>query len=162
MARFVQALIANDFATGVTYYEDSYPTEEMSARMVLQVAVEGQVLVHAIVDTGSPWCILDPDIVERLGVINNVEYAPEEKMLIRGFLYEGKLLRMRIGLEAEYGHSLGVESTVFVPSLFPGDVWPYPNFVGLDGFLSRIRFAVDPTENAFYFGPLRSEYMLNR
>jgi len=38
------------------------------------------------------------------------------------------------------------------PILKSGQAWSYPNFLGLDGFLSRIRFAVDPTENVFYFG----------
>ena len=59
---------------------------------------------------------------------------------------------MRIGLEAERGESLDIEATVFVPILPPGETWLHPNFIGLDGFLNRIRFAIDPEENAFYFG----------
>ena len=40
----------------------------------------------------------------------------------------------------------------FIPILEPGDVWSHPNFLGLDGFLNHIRFAIDAQENAFYFG----------
>ena len=46
-----------------------------------------------------------------------------------------------------------IEATFFIPKLAPGEVWPWPNFLGLEGFLSRLRFAVDAAENVFYFGP---------
>jgi len=46
-----------------------------------------------------------------------------------------------------------VQATFFIPALLPGESWNFPNFLGLDGFLNRIRFAVDPAENIFYFGP---------
>lgn len=60
---------------------------------------------------------------------------------------------MRIGLWSEETDlSLEVNATVFVPNLRPNEVWPYPSFLGLSGFLERLRFALDPSENAFYFG----------
>ncbi|GAB4431459.1 MAG: hypothetical protein Fur0044_29050 [Anaerolineae bacterium] len=61
---------------------------------------------------------------------------------------------MSLSLQAETGDGVEVEATVFVPTLAPNDTWPHPNFIGLDGFLTRIRFAIDPTENTFYFGLL--------
>jgi hypothetical protein len=47
------------------------------------------------------------------------------------------------------GRSLEIEATIFVPQLRTGESWPHPNFIGLDGFLNRIRIAIDPDENTF-------------
>lgn len=71
---------------------------------------------------------------------------------MRGISYRGSLVRATLALQASAGADLAIEATLFVPVLDPGEVWPWPNFLGLDGFLNRIRFAVDPTENVFYFG----------
>lgn len=30
--------------------------------------------------------------------------------------------------------------------------WRRGNFLGYEGFLNRIRFAIDPSDNSFYFG----------
>ena len=154
MARFAQLLISGNFATGMTYYQDLYPGQEQSARVVLPVIVEGSLAVHAVVDTGAPWCVIDPAIVRQIGAGIRADYEPDRWLMVRGTWYMGKLLRLGISLEAERGNGLEIDATVFVPTLPPGDTWPHPNFIGLDGFLNRIRFAVDPRENAFYFGPI--------
>jgi hypothetical protein len=155
MARFAELLISGDYATGLTYYEDYHPTQENLARIVLNVTVGGSLTIEAVMDTGAPWCILDPAIVRRLGLAEIASYKPETKLIIRGIPYEGRLLRTGISLRDEYGENdLEVDATVFVPTLTQDGVWNHPNFIGLDGFLNRIRFAVDPVENVFYFGPL--------
>ncbi|HEY3569200.1 MAG TPA: hypothetical protein VGP73_14815 [Thermoanaerobaculia bacterium] len=61
----------------------------------------------------------------------------------RGDLYRGPLF-----FEAREGEPLDVEATVFVSSDWP----PGMNFLGYEGLLQRIRFAVDPEVNLFYFG----------
>jgi hypothetical protein len=61
-------------------------------------------------------------------------------------------MRANLTLEATSGEDLTVEATFFVPFLELDEVWNYPNFLGLGGFLDRIRYAVDASENAFYFG----------
>ncbi len=71
---------------------------------------------------------------------------------MRGQRFPGRLIRADLTLQAAYGADLTVEATIFVPTLESGQMWAHPNFLGLDGFLSRIRFTVDPAENAFYFG----------
>jgi hypothetical protein len=40
-----------------------------------------------------------------------------------------------------------VDATIFV-----SPDWHGPNFIGYQGLLQRIRFAVDPETNLFYFG----------
>jgi hypothetical protein len=147
-------LIADNFSQGVTGYRDHYPGQEQFARIVLAVTLEGRLPVQAVVDTGAPWCVIDPILAERVKSAADVGYELGMKLMIRGVRYKGKLIRMLITLEAERGESLDVDATVFVPRLSAGEMWPYPNFIGLDGFLNRIRFAIDPSENAFYFGPV--------
>ncbi|HAX76687.1 MAG TPA: hypothetical protein DCY88_12800 [Cyanobacteria bacterium UBA11372] len=46
-----------------------------------------------------------------------------------------------------------VQATVFVPDR--EELWGnFPYFIGLGGFLERIRFAFDPASDTFYFGSL--------
>ena len=64
-------------------------------------------------------------------------------------VFRGQLYRGLITLLADEGSPLDVEATVFVTP-----DWPGPNFLGYQGLLQRIRFAVDPESNRFYFGPI--------
>ncbi len=64
-------------------------------------------------------------------------------------MFQGALYRLPVRIHADEGESLEVEATVF---LSPD--WPGPNFVGYQGLLQRIRFAVDPETNLFYFGQI--------
>ena len=63
--------------------------------------------------------------------------------------FEGRLYRGTVRILAHRGSTLDLETTFF---LSPD--WPAGNFVGYVGFLDRLRFAVDPLRNLFYFGPL--------
>lgn len=62
---------------------------------------------------------------------------------------KGKLVTATTTLVAEEGESIEVESIVFVSS-----EWPEGNFIGYSGLLERIRFAIDPGSNSFFFGAL--------
>ncbi len=59
----------------------------------------------------------------------------------------GALYREALRISADEGEPLDVEATVFV-----SPDWPGPSFIGYQGLLQRIRFAVDPETNLFYFG----------
>lgn len=152
MARFDELLVSTDFAVGSAYYADRYRGDEHHARIVVMTTPEQGHTTEMIVDTGAPWCVLDPELAEDWGLIARAKYIPQERLILRGNRFTGWLIRAAITLQADYGEDLMVDSTIFVPILQPGERWSYPNFLGLDGFLSRIRFAVDPTENVFYFG----------
>ncbi len=154
MAEFFPKLARTGFISGVARYEDHYPGQEDSARMVVPLVVADQLTVPAIVDTGAPWCVLDPEIAEWVQDSVQALYTPDQRLMIRGVLYRGRLLRLDLKLPSFQGESLQVEATVFVPTLSTGETWTLPNFVGLDGFLNRMRFAIDPAENNFYFGPM--------
>ncbi|MBI4531612.1 MAG: hypothetical protein HY709_08815, partial [Candidatus Latescibacteria bacterium] len=49
--------------------------------------------------------------------------------------------------EAEEGENVEVEATWFI-----SPDWPGPIVIGWKGCLERLRFAVDPSEDTFYFG----------
>ena len=61
----------------------------------------------------------------------------------------GSLERFPITLPAEEGDALEIDATLFVC-----EDWHRGNFLGYNGFLERIRFALDPKLAKFYFGPL--------
>ena len=99
-----------------------------------------------IVDTGAPWCVLDPRLADCGGSPTET-YTVSTTLHVRGMAYEEALVRAAVTLQATRGADLEIEATFFIPRLAPGEVWPWPNFLGLEGFLSRIRFAVDAAEN---------------
>jgi len=155
MARFDSALFKTNFAVGSLIYSDHYPGHEQHARIVVFVAPEQNpdATIPMIVDTGAPWCILNPELAEVWGLEPIGIYEPSRRINVRGHNFDGQLARGNILLQAKSGDNLYVQATFFIPELLPGESWNFPNFLGLDGFLNRIRFAVDPAENTFYFGP---------
>ncbi len=155
MHQFAQQLLAMQFITGMVFYQDHVPNEEKHTRIVVGIRIAHfPSSVEAIVDTGAQWCIFDPAFIDPSIIESTTDKIPVEQYLVRGTIYAGKIVRMNVRIEAEYGESPDIDATVFVPLLEPGEEWPHPNFIGLEGFLNRIRFAVDPAENAFYFGPV--------
>jgi len=75
--------------------------------------------------------------------------ASDERVVLSTRLgrFGGTLYRGSITLIAEQGENLDVDATVFI-----SPDWRGPSFLGYEGFLQRIRFAVDPERNLFYFG----------
>ena len=150
MAQFAQGLFDSGFAIGVARYLDRYLDQE-DPRIVVMVNVAGVITVPAIVDTGASWCVIDPEIFAEIADRIPAS-APVSSLLIRGVLYEGNLVRLTMRLEVDAGQSPEIDGTVFVPTLPPNETWSFPNFLGLHGFLERVRFAVDPGDDMFYLG----------
>ena len=104
--------------------------------------------VRALLDTGSEWCIAPAALAL------DADYEAEPNPLVprlytRFGMLEGRLERITIVFPAEEGLDLDVPATCF----FSPD-WPGPMVIGWKGCLERMRFALDPGEEAFYFGPL--------
>jgi hypothetical protein len=146
------ALLDSGFACGRTHYTDHYPGQYDTARIVVLIGLARLPPLEAVVDTGAPWCILDPSVAELVDEIAYDAGAQPQVLQTRWGTVEGWLHRLTISLLAEEGNSLEFETTVLVPTQPPGALWDRPNFIGLNNFLNRIRFAVDPNENVFYFG----------
>jgi hypothetical protein len=60
------ALFASSFASGMAHYAGHYPGQYGTARIVVLISIGGLPPMEAVVDTGAPWCILDPNVAELL------------------------------------------------------------------------------------------------
>ncbi len=131
------------------YVDSEGGAPQPEARIVIRVAPSPSVKpVLAVVDTAASWCVFRPDVGALL--LEHFIPVPEVVALsTRLGLYRGQLYRGMLTLFADVGTPLNVEATVF---LTPD--WPGPNFLGYQGLLQRIRFAIDPESNQFYFGPI--------
>lgn len=141
------------FTSGSAGYFDQIPGAADSPDARIYVKIEPRGLgapILAMLDTGAPWCILDPEIAEALGV--STEEPGEELLRTKNGRVKGRLECIFITLLADQGESLELNATVFLPNRDEG--WKGPAFIGYAGLLQRIRFAVDPSTNSFYFGPL--------
>jgi len=144
----------DSFATGAARYNYRPATEgESTNRMILQVDIAG-ILIEAVVDTGAPYVVLAPRIARIIGLSSSSAIG-RERMLIRGMRLDGNVYRFNMKLVAELGEDEELEATIFVPD--SEEYWgDFPSFIGLGGFLERVRFAVDPSTDMFYFGSLSS------
>jgi hypothetical protein len=140
------------FATGSLPYFVGEPGEQAAGRLLLRVAIEGQWTVAAV-DTGGHYFVCHPGLTDAL---NPYLTDPLEEITleIRGIRYRGILYLLSIQIPAATGESLPVPATVFIPQLSSDDAWGLPSFIGFIGVLDRMRFAVDPENHTFYFGPL--------
>lgn len=155
-AQFANTLFETGFVLGVTSFQDEYPGEEGQARIVVSAIPENWSSTPMILDTGAPWCILDPEIAAELGMDPNLGYVPKQRIFLRGTKHKGGILRIRITVPADQGNNLVIEAPVFVPILQPDESWNNPNFIGINGFLSWVRYAIDPGDNSFYFAECRT------
>ena len=112
----------------------------------MQVEFDG-VRVLAMLDTGAAWSVLNAELAVDLELFDR-DGVPETISSRIGRVH-GKLVRAMTTLVADDGDSVEVDSTVFVSR-----DWSAGNFIGYTGLLERIRFAIDPQDNAFIFGGL--------
>jgi predicted aspartyl protease len=119
-------------------------------RLFVHVRLAGE-RMPAVVDTGGAYIILNPDFASAVGLTPTSSLGVE-RIQIRGITCHGTVHRVPLTFLAVSGDSLSIEATAFVPELEPGERWPLPGYLGLQGCLDRLRFAVDPVAERFYFG----------
>lgn len=144
----LKTLDGTNFATGRTRFLDEDSTDYQGAAKIF-VKIEPSNLgfpVLAQLDTGSAWSILKPEIAEAMQLTN--EEGQPERLSTRFGSIDGQLKRTNITILADDGDSIELEATVFIPT-----EWSAGNFLGYGGLLERVRFAIDPQKNFFYFGP---------
>ncbi len=133
------------FATGMSSYLDEGPGHPgMTAGIHVRVKFEG-VPVIALLDTGASWSVLRADLAQELGLLE--QEGEPLTLSSRVGTIDGQLVSARIALLADDGESVELDSTVFVSR-----DWPAGNFIGYSGLLERIKFAIDPGDNRFFFG----------
>lgn len=101
--------------------------------------------ILAQLDTGAAWSILESQIAEAMALFHG--QGQPTRLSTRFGPIDGYLERTKITILADEGESIEVEATVFVSKRWLGG-----SFLGYAGLLERVRFAVDPQQNFFYFG----------
>lgn len=102
-----------------------------------------------MLDTASTWVVLSKDLLLYAEVELERGGLTEEKISTRLGTFRGYLERLPLSITAESGDSLQIEATCFIC-----EDWPGPPVIGWKGCLERIRFAIEPSLNRFYFGAL--------
>ena len=95
-------------------------------------------------DTGATWSILNTEVARELSLLGGA--GQPAKISTRVGEFHGWLERTQIDIIADEGQSLNFEATFFV-----SPDWPLDTFIGYSGLLDHVRFAVDPSDNSFYF-----------
>lgn len=136
------------FATGRMRFLDEDPgSPEKSHKIYVKIEPRDfGSFVLAQLDTGAAWSILDSQVAEELALFDG--QGQPATIETRFGLMRGSLERTNISILADEGDSIEFEATVFVSR-----EWPAGSFLGYAGLLERVRFAVDPQKNFFYFGP---------
>ena len=143
------------FATGeARWVSRRAHVDDRLTRLFVDVEVAG-VATSAVVDTGGAYLILHPELGAELG-LGSRSGAHRDRLVIRGVTCAGSVHRLPLTLLAARGESLTFEATAFVPELEHGETWPLPSYLGWQGCLDRIRFAVDPGDEVMYFGAVES------
>lgn len=118
-------------------------------RLLISVSIE-DVPVRAVVDTGGVYLIIEPGIAEELD-LKQQDAIGTAMLTIRTSKTRGYLHRVNLRIQAEEGEDLIQEVTAFIPDATAEEWGETPTFLGLTGCLEFLRFAVDPSENKFYF-----------
>ncbi len=113
-------------------------------KLITGVECEFPVIQHpqiALLDTGAELSVVSGDIYELCLQKDLVSETSVGTRSIHTRLgtFEGNLHRVEVELTAHWGEPLTVEGTF----LFCEE-WTGPTVLGFQGFLERIRFAIDP------------------
>lgn len=140
------------FATGAAAYVYVPASErEETPRITLDVLI-GNLRTSAFVDTGGVYLICSPQIAAALN-LDPVDGMPVPALLFRGMPMRGVLHRVPLTILASQGDTITFEATAFVPD--SSTEWSnFPCVLGIYLCLERLRFAVDPQAEIFFFGPL--------
>ncbi|MCE7873640.1 hypothetical protein DYH09_25150 [bacterium CPR1] len=136
------------FTTGACAFLDEHPSGDPGdTKVYVRLAIQGfPVDIHAMLDTGSTWSVLEPEVSEALG-LSQAQGLGKITLSTRVGQVAGTLHNIPVTIVAEQGQQLEVDAVFFAP-----ENWPHCSFIGYRGFLEKIRFAVDAQENRFYFG----------
>jgi hypothetical protein len=75
-------------------------------------------------------------------------------LLFRGVLVQGGLYRLALILLPQESDDLVAQVTAFVPGQQEEESWDdLPSILGFYGCLERVRFAMAPRTETFFFGP---------
>jgi hypothetical protein len=136
------------FAVGKADYSLSPPEDP---KLNVGVEVDG---IHTLVvlDTAAPFLLCSLWLATQLDVSKFDRIGSTRIVTNRGTL-SGDLYRLPLRLIASEGNAIEIQATAIVPDLNQDHWRDAPTFLGFRDCLDRLRFAIDPSEEKFYFGP---------
>lgn len=140
-------LNGQSFAPNVArYYEEGRSLGSGQTSIHVQIIIQGAIKITTLarLDPATPWVVLNGELTDTLGL---GAHGPSIHLQTAAGRMKGTLERYPIVLAAEKGQSLEIDATLFVCS-----EWRRGNFLGYTGLFERIRFAIDPATQLFYFG----------
>ena len=149
------------FANGDTFAPSATPfsyapvtTAETTPKIIVEVRLN-DLPTQAFVDTGGVFIFISPEMADVIG-LDSQGGLDTPNLKWRGGNLKGKLHQISVTLPAETGYPVTIEGTAFVPNLSPAEtlIEDFPCILGMQGCLERLRFAVDPENEMFYFGEL--------
>ncbi len=139
------------FSRGCLPYLDQRPDEpDGNSKIHLPVRFLNRDLsirTLCLIDTRADWSALDWSLAQQLGC-QDLPSCGEVTDLTRFGRLKGQLFRLGFSIEAEEGESMEAEGAFWVSEEWTTGI----SILGFNGFLSHLRFAVDPFKNRFYFG----------
>jgi hypothetical protein len=130
------------------YRSDYHHGAEQHFVAVLCRPLDSPDVVPPLLDTAAEWCVLPAKLARDWGCAEPA-HQPEASLLTRFGRTNGHLSRLSIVFPALQGADLTVDATCFI-----SDSWPGPMVIGWKGCLERMRFALDPGDESFYFAAL--------
>jgi hypothetical protein len=112
-----------------TYFPDHVSGPHRLIVGVLCQLGDPPVSTHALLDTGSDWCVLPPWLAERLGFDRAPNPAVPPLLTRFGTLW-GRQERLMLTFRADIGDDLTVEATCFI-----SENWPGPLVIGWKGMM---------------------------
>lgn len=128
--------------------------EEGAHRLLIAVPCQVGAFPYAspaLLDTGAEWSVLSTEVFELLGG-PECDIGEEAVLSSRFGRIKGNLARVPIRFAAGEGEDLE-----FIATFFASPDWYGPTVLGWRGCLERMRFALDPARDLFYFSALDDE-----
>lgn len=144
---FLRHSNGSNFTTGRSKFLDQGESSQQTSK--IWVKIEPASLGYPILaqlDTGAVWSILDAEIADALNLFD--DDGELIRISTRVGEYRFRLKRIPVEIYADHGDSLCVDATVAIER-----DWHQGTFIGYTGLLERIKFAIDPSNNHFHFGP---------
>ncbi len=136
------------FAVGNARYS-LFPPDD--PKLGLWVEID-EVLVLAVVDTGSPYLVCSLELAAQMNV-SGMDKIGTAALWAHSGKIRGDLYRLPVKFLAAEGTSVEIVATAVVPHPNQSAWHNAPTFLGFRDCLERLRFAIDPSEEKFYFGP---------
>jgi hypothetical protein len=94
----------------------------------------------------------DPEVASLIGLSSRHAEATTRVTSAYGN-FDGSLHRVRLRINADQGDAVDVDASAFIPTLAPGQVWPFPSAIlGYPLCLERLRIGIAPETRRLFFG----------